>query len=179
MRVPRRRFVALHERGAESRELRAHGGRLENVDVLTPSSEAAGKHDLVGRTDSHLRAVFVDRSVGHCQLAELVTQERHDRGTRDHDRGCALALLVHVAHDVVPCPCEVEVIRAVGGLICDHCPDDPLDAKCALGAIHAAEQVPHLVLLDQTPRVTESFDWVAVPTPVAQAHLHSLYDSGL
>lgn len=117
MPVPLLLFVSLHERGAESQELCAHGRRLENVDVLTPSSETSGEHDLGGRTYPHPGAVVVDRSVGHRQLAELFTQERHDRGIRDHDRGCALALLVHVANDVFPRLCEVEVVRAVGRLV--------------------------------------------------------------
>jgi hypothetical protein len=88
--------------------------------------------------------------------AELVAQHVDEPGLDQHGRPGAGPLALDLADDPLPRLREREVVRALGGQVGRLGGLDPVDPERPLAALGAGDQVPDVVLVDESPRVHQA-----------------------
>lgn len=161
--------IAAGQLGADPRQLGLDGSRFDYLDHRAPAGEVPGdvQRGRCGEADPGTPVAGL--AVGVAVPAELGSQGRHEPGLDEHGRPGACTPMLYLADDLLPRGSEREVVRALGGLAGRLGPDDPVDSEGSLPSLGPGEQVPDVVLIDQTPRVDQPFGQLSGAVGVGQA----------
>lgn len=162
-----------HHLRAEPSQLLLHRRTVLHLDQRTPAGELLRDVQRIPGADPHPHPAVSNGSLHRALPTELVSEHAQKPFLQRQRRGDSRSPLLDLADHPLPSSGEVEPRRAMRGHIGHLSSTDTIHPEAALPGLRAGDQVPEVVLVDQTQWVHHALrpltGCAAPPSPTATA----------